>query len=154
MKTATPLPPLQPAIDRFREIAAQSDYARLTEGPVHPDHHLLDLCAEALHHLAHAEKARHRLAFLCGSDDPAQQIQAREDDRRRHADYQEGELRGKYPIARITKIEAKTAAGIYAKAMVVRASRTGAALLAMSLARDLIACPGLRESLWPATQGE
>jgi hypothetical protein len=24
----------------------------------------------------------------------------------------------------------------------------------MSLARDLIACPGLRESLWPATQGE
>ena len=42
------------------------------------------------------------------------------------------------------------AAGIYAKAMVVRASKTGAAGLAMSLAEDLISCEELRKSLWPA----
>ena len=48
------------------------------------------------------------------------------------------------------KLKATTAAGIYAKALIVRSSRSGAMLLAMSLAEDLIACPGLRESLWPA----
>jgi hypothetical protein len=44
-------------------------------------------------------------------------------------------------------------AGIYAKAAVVRASKTGAADLAMSLAQDLLGCPGLRASLWPAEKG-
>ena len=46
-----PLPTdLGPTVDRLREIATQSTDALLTEGPVHPDHKLLDLCAEALHH--------------------------------------------------------------------------------------------------------
>jgi hypothetical protein len=60
---------------------------------------------------------------------------------------------------RIRKMKATTAAGIYAKAAVVRASRTGAADLAMSLAQDpwtvqdLLDCPGLRASLWPAGEG-
>ena len=40
--------------------------------------------------------------------------------------------------------------GIYAKAAIVRASKTGAQDLAMSLAQDLLDCPGLRTSLWPA----
>ncbi len=43
-----------------------------------------------------------------------------------------------------------TPAGIYAKALLVRSSTTGATELAMSLAIDLLDCPGLRESLWPA----
>lgn len=53
-------------------------------------------------------------------------------------------------LRRAAKIAATTAAGIYAKALAVRSSHTGAATLAMSLANDLIACPGLRASLWPA----
>jgi hypothetical protein len=53
-------------------------------------------------------------------------------------------------MVRIRKMKATTAAGIYAKAAVVRASKTGAADLAMSLAEDLLACPGLRAALWPA----
>jgi hypothetical protein len=50
----------------------------------------------------------------------------------------------------ITKKPAQTPAGIYAKALVVKSSMTGAAKLARSLAADLIACRELRESLWPA----
>ena len=38
---------------------------------------------------------------------------------------------------------------IYAKALVVRSSVTGAAKLAMSLAEDLVACSELRATLWP-----
>jgi hypothetical protein len=56
-------------------------------------------------------------------------------------------------LSAIRKLRAKTAAGIYAKALVCRCSRTGAPFLAMSLAEDLIACPGLRVSLWPAVEG-
>jgi hypothetical protein len=51
------------------------------------------------------------------------------------------------------KLKATTAAGIYGKALIVRSSRSGAMLLAMSLAEDMIAWPGLRESLWPAGEG-
>jgi hypothetical protein len=35
---------------RLKAIAAQAADAMLTEGPVHPDHALLDVCAESLHH--------------------------------------------------------------------------------------------------------
>ena len=58
--------------------------------------------------------------------------------------------RAKHLTRAAAKIEARTAAGIFAKAMVVRASRSGAAGLGVSLAEDLINCPGLRASLWPA----
>jgi hypothetical protein len=40
--------------------------------------------------------------------------------------------------------------GIFAKALVMRASVTGAAKLAMSLAKDLFACPELGATLRPA----
>jgi hypothetical protein len=53
-------------------------------------------------------------------------------------------------LREIRKVRATTAAGIYAKAPVVRASRTGANVLAMSLAEDLVDCAELRQSLWPA----
>ena len=52
-------------------------------------------------------------------------------------------------LRRAKKIRASTAAGVYAKALIVRASTTGAAQLAMTLA-EIIACEGLRASLWPA----
>jgi hypothetical protein len=48
---------LGPAMARLREIVTQSQDALLTEGDVHPDHELLDLCATALHHLRHVQRA-------------------------------------------------------------------------------------------------
>jgi hypothetical protein len=68
-------------------------------------------------------------------------------------EYYSGIESAKPAMGRIRKMKATTAAGIYAKAAVVRASKTGAADLAMSLAEDLLACPGLRATLWPAGGG-
>jgi hypothetical protein len=53
-------------------------------------------------------------------------------------------------MARVGKIAANTAAGVYVKAMVLRASYGTAPQLALSIARDLVNCPGLRSALWPA----
>jgi hypothetical protein len=53
-------------------------------------------------------------------------------------------------LRRATKLRASTPAGIYAKALLVRVSRTGAVVLAMSLAEELIDCRELRQSLWAA----
>jgi hypothetical protein len=51
--------PADREIARFREIVAETNQALLlADGPAHPDAALLDLCAEALHLLTHAEKAR------------------------------------------------------------------------------------------------
>ncbi len=58
-------------------------------------------------------------------------------------EYHEEKKSAKPMMHRIRKLKATTAAGIYAKAAVVRASKTGAADLAMSLAQDLLDCPGL-----------
>jgi hypothetical protein len=55
-------------------------------------------------------------------------------------------------MGRIRKMKATTAAGIYAKAAVPCASRTGAADLAVSLAQDLLDRAGLRSALWPASE--
>jgi hypothetical protein len=57
--------------------------------------------------------------------------------------------RAKQLTRQAAKLRAMTPAGIFAKALAVRSSHTGAAVLAMSLADELIACPGLRQSLWP-----
>ncbi len=66
------------------------------------------------------------------------------------AEFYSGEKAGKNLLYWIAKKRATTPAGIYAKATVVRASKTGAAGLAMSLAADLLACEELRKALWPA----
>jgi hypothetical protein len=149
----TPKPDFIAAMNQFRAIALASADALLTEGNVHPDHKLLDLCASALHHLSHAQKAYNARDIEAGyfSDgSEAQKAAVRAENARLYAEYRAGQAQGKPSLHAIRTIKATTAAGIYAKAMVVRASRTGAKLLAMSLAEDLIACPGLRESLWPA----
>jgi hypothetical protein len=57
-------------------------------------------------------------------------------------------------LSRIRKLRAVTGAGIYAKALVLRASRTGSPELAKSMAEDLIAYAGLRAMLWPAERAE
>lgn len=150
-----PLPPTEtiPAMARFRQIAAEArDHLLLADGPPHPDADLLDLCAEALHYLGHAQKAYDaRNVIGWGRGTPEDQKAAMEQDKRLLEECYAGERAGKPPMARIAKMKATTAAGIFAKAMVVRCSKTGAAVLAMTLAEDLIACPGLRAALWPAT---
>jgi hypothetical protein len=69
-------------------------------------------------------------------------------------EFRTGEKAGKNRLYWIAKKKATTAAGIYAKATICRASATGAAGLAMSLAMslaiDLLDCEELRKSLWPA----
>ena len=62
----------------------------------------------------------------------------------------QGNLKAKPLLRRLAKLRAMTAAGIYAKALVVQASVTGAAGLAKSMAEDFIANKELRASLWPA----
>ena len=130
-------------ITRLREITAESANNQfLGNGPAHRDGWLLDLCAAALHLLTHGEEALAR----CHAEHHGPNANASFDEYRRDIS------RAKPLLRRIAKLPAATAAGIYAKALVVRASRTGAPVLARTLAADLIACPGLRASLWPAQE--
>jgi len=127
----------------------------LAEGPGQPDHQLLDLCGDALHLLKQAQSVHTqrdavwatRLRREWTDHDRARDDELCEQGRRFEA--QASQL-----LRRAKKIRATTAAGIYAKALIVRASACGAPLLAMSLAEDLIDCPGLRQSLWPAETAE
>jgi hypothetical protein len=140
-------------IARLREITAESANNQLLgEGPPHPEAALLDLCAEALHLLTQAEKAlaacqRALKASVASGVRPQAAYYSERD---LLEEYTHGISKAKPILRRIAKLHATTPVGIYAKALVVRASRTGAPVLAMSLAIDMIACPGLRASLWPA----
>ena len=144
------------AIAQLRLFAATSADNAFTEGPVNADRLLLDLCAETLHALVHTERAYHsrdyyhRLTEMTKAEAEAERAK----DEALMAEYTTGKKSAKPALGRIRKIKATTAAGIFAKAAVVRASKTGAADLAMSLAQDLLDSPGLRASLWPAGEGE
>ena len=138
------------AVDRLRQMADQAGDALFTEGPVNPDHRLLDMCAEIGHRRKLADAAAEHVrsvpmaAFMCKTqEESAQRALA-------HTERDEASRRYSHLLREASKFPATTAAGIYAKAIAVRAFRTGAQYLAMSLAEDLLACPGLRASLWPA----
>jgi hypothetical protein len=145
-------PDFGPAMSRLRAIAATSADNALTEGPVNADRLLLDLCAQTLHALVHAERTyRSRdCSHLRSSMTTAERAAWYANDKALMDEYWDGTRNAKPQLGRIRKMKATTAAGIYAKAAVVRASKTGAADLAMSLAQDLLDCPGLRSALWPA----
>lgn len=147
-------PELGATIERLKAIADQATHALLTEGPVHPDYKLLDLCAEIGYRRKFADAADKRRSaapaapWMCKTPEQALEMAEAKNDE---------EMAGKkysHLLREAAKLRATTAAGIYAKAIAVRASRTGAQLLAISLADDLIACPGLRESLWSAREVE
>jgi hypothetical protein len=144
-------PDFSAAIAQLRQIATTSADNALTEGPVNADRNLLDLCAEALHALVHAERSYRSRDWDYGKTE-AENNAWRARDRELMDEYNNGTKSAKPAMGRIRKMKATTAAGIYAKAAVVRASKTGAADLAMSLAQDLLDCPGLRASLWPADE--
>jgi hypothetical protein len=147
-------PTLQPTIDRLKAIAAASADALLTEGPVHPDAALLDLCGEVLRleRLKEAAWQEERTAYgavvLRHTKENDEKWRALSAERLSLTNKISSVLRG------AKKLRATTPAGVYAKALMVRASQTGAAEFSMSLAADLIACEGLRQSLWPAEMVE
>jgi hypothetical protein len=151
-------PDLGPAIDRLRDIAARSrDTLLLAEGPLQPDWELLDLCAEALHLLTAAESVYAARQFFhlptgwerFGAPRPWTDAE-RQADAEAMAEHFRLTRRAVLLMRRIKKISATSPAAIYAKALLVRASRTGAKELAISLAEDMVACPALRATLWPA----
>jgi hypothetical protein len=147
-------PDFATAIAQLKRIATTSADNALTEGPVNADRQLLHLCADALHALVHAERSYHSRDWMHLSNlTKAEEHAARLRDAELMGEYDAGRKSAKPALIRIRKMKATTAAGIYAKAAVVRASKTGAADLAMSLAQDLLDCPGLRASLWPAGEG-
>lgn len=144
-----PTPNLQPAIDRLKVIAGQSgDHLLLGDGTPHPDAGLLDLCVEIARLRGVAEAAWRRFADTPVGWSKEQRVER-------------DTLRAQERVAsralscllrRAGSLAATTPAGIYAKAIAVRTSKTGAALLGVSLAEDLIDNPALRASLWSAAQ--
>lgn len=143
---------LGPTIERLRKIAAEAqDHLLLADGEPNPDAELLDLCADALDLLVIAARAwRDRpVVKRAARGEPIPKADYAED-QRLHDIFRDNSSRAMPPLRAIRKLPAKTAAGVFAKAMVVRASRTGAPLLAMSLAEDLISNPTLRRAIWPA----
>jgi hypothetical protein len=137
-------------IARLREIVAESaDHAILADGPVSPDAELLDLCSKALYLLSRAEKAKAEAHLQKGGYEQYTDKMRAEDDRSM-GDYWSLNRQATPLMRAIAKIPAMTPAGIYAKALIVKGSKGGAAGLAKTLAEDLVACRELRETLWSA----
>lgn len=151
--TTTPLPltsgknaiALSATIDRLKQIAAESgDRLYLSDGPVNPDYELLDICAEGLRL---AREARHFNGIWRAEINKPQLEQALDTSELfRLWQKAEAEMRGFCTKAR--KLSAKTPAGLFAKAMLCRAHKTGAGVLAMSLADDFLACDEIRLAIW------
>ncbi len=168
MPKPRPLPlgaELGPTIARMHQIAAESgDRLYLSDGPPHPDAELLDLCSEILQAARLADEARRAReessrawddAYRPGADKQEARVSELEQlDTARMAEWQRLETKVKVLSSKARKLRATTPAGIFAKALIVRLSKTGAALLAMGLAEELIDCAELRRSLWPAQSAE
>lgn len=150
--TRRQMPNLQPAIDRLRAIVAQSgDHLLMGDGPPNPDAELLDLCSEALHHLtAAAAVYQSRPWFRYKHGSGKWTAEDEKHDQELMGQYYQHRGQACSRMTRAKKLRAVTAAGIYAKALCVRASRTGAAEFAMSLAEDLVNNHALRAMLWGA----
>jgi hypothetical protein len=139
---------LEATIEQMRQIAAHAgDTLLLAEGPPDPDALLLELCSEAAHHLRVAEAAYSARDIHSGAEWTEER---RRRDAELMAEYYARLGDAKSPLRKATKLRAMTPAGIFAKALVVRMSMTGAAQMAMSLAEDMVACQALRATLWPA----
>lgn len=149
-----PLPDFGPAIERLRRLVAESgDRLLLADGPPHPDAKLLELCAEAAEArkaFEQAEEERRGHYVVNGHCVYPWERTTAQEHARLAADARMARARRKlgHGLREATKLRATTAAGIYAKAVAVRASLTGAAYLAQSLAEDLIGNPALRGALW------
>jgi hypothetical protein len=151
-------------IARLFKIANEAaEHALLADGPVTPDADLLDKAAQALHLISQASQLAEKRAELLRSPRPDRSgwailtgtVDPKEARTLVKADLLWEEraalIKRAMPIMRaIAKQPAKTAAGVYAKALLVRGSQTGAQALAQSLSRDLVSNPVLRARLWSA----
>jgi hypothetical protein len=133
-----------PIVARLRDLArTAADSGKHQKAPANPDAELLELCSlvmdlRAEHDSIDREARKMPRAFMTN---PAFAAEMKKKDA----------LVAKWrsPLARVSKFEAKTAAGVYAKAHILRMSLGCAPRLAQSLADDLVNCEGLRAQLWP-----
>jgi hypothetical protein len=135
-------------VSRLRDAACQAAKGgAIAESAPHPDAELLELCAKVLDLRAEYSAIDREARKM--SDPPFMGNPAFAAEMQKRDEVKDS---CRAPMARLCKFQAKTAAGIYAKAHVLRVSHGGAPRLALSVAEDLINCPGLRASLWPATE--
>ncbi len=137
---------LEPVIARLRQIAAEAgDHLLLGDGPPCPDAKLLDLCSEIVHQarVAEAAEQRSRVSPYPWPGDPRRPEYDALCEVHRKENHRLGCL-----LRQAGKLHATTGVGIYAKALAVRHSSSGAHKLSLTLAEDLIANPGLRALLW------
>ncbi len=141
---------LAPILARMKEMAdASANALLLTDEPPCPDAPLLDICAGGLHAVKAAASARHTVQqYISGSQMLTVEERAAYD--ALSAECMSLDTAARTAMRRAGKINATTPAGIYAKALLVRASADGSPVLARSLADDFISCRMLRESLWPS----
>jgi len=118
------------------------------DGPVHPPSHddreLLELSADALQLIKIERDIVNAFKDQLARNDPNRNAA------QNGQDHREARIRTCHLLRRIGKIPARTPAGLFAKAALVRASKSGAAVLASSMANDMIQTHALRSAIWPA----
>jgi hypothetical protein len=112
---------------------------------VSPDHNLL-LCCDALVMLSRQRAAVQERWRALPIGDPERDRLDAECDLMKRPIYK--------LLLRISKLEAQTASGIFAKAGAVSRSGYAAVGLGQSLARDLLKSVELRKAVWPAADRE
>lgn len=123
----------------LRQLASDAAHGAADPSAVaHPDHELLDLCDQIV------MLRRQQNEILEEWQDAAVSTQTH------HENMKRNQVALRKPMLRAGKLHAKTAAGIYAKAVAVRSAGLTGASLGKSLAEDLLACTALRAVLWPA----
>jgi hypothetical protein len=135
------------AVTRLRELADASADAMVTEGTVSPDHALLDLCAD-IGKQRQIETEASRAAYPNRFAYPGEAERPEQDRLRAISATEHRSLA--HMLRAASKLKATTPAGIFAKALAIRSSKTGTNGLAISLAEDLTDNPMLRSLLWPA----
>ncbi len=150
----------QAVIDRIRRYAHDAIYSPIYGGiefpPLpHDDADLMELCSTILHLHRQETEARKQMQPIYdeGGREFIRDEQKSAERRERLSVLSDEARKNNRRVATLSKQASKLAAttpeGIFAKALIVRKSRTGATVLAMSLARDLIEAPNLRAILWP-----
>ena len=132
--------PTEDALALFRRIADQSaDSLLLADGPPDPDWKLLDECAKAI------AEARILREFR---EDIRANLHLNDISRMRQLTFLQRQSRRS--IRAVAAIPAATSAGVFSKAVLIRATIVSSELLARSLANDMIHCAGFRQALWPS----
>lgn len=138
----------------LRDMAARAVLRGKAEEPEpHPDAELLAVCGLVLDLAAGLEAISREMDAL----PPCYECQSRDEgwEARKPlwAEYGRIDREMRKPMRRIGTLRATTPAGIFAKALVLRRSKGNAPRLALTLAQELLDCPGLRAAIWGADAG-